>query len=346
MGLAAVLLDWFDAHHRHLPWRSTRDPYRIWVSEVMLQQTRVETVVPYYQAFLERFPSVEILAAASVDQVLASWSGLGYYRRARQLHEAARRIATMESFPVSSLELQKLPGIGPYTAAAVASQAFDEPVPVLDGNVERVLSRRLGVDQDPKRRAVRRILLECASRLLDPIRPGDSNQALMELGATICRPREPHCRSCPLRRGCQARRSGDPERFPLPRRRRAVEKVELAVAVAAVGGRVLLFRRPGDSELLAGMWELPNVPRRGTLAVREESFAQRYGGRWRLEPASASVRHAMTHRALSLYVHPARFNAGESVGEGPEAGWFTAADRVDLPLSSMVRKALRALAGG
>ncbi len=340
MNLSASLLKWYDAHRRLLPWRRSRDPYRIWISEVMLQQTRVETAIPYYVAFIDRFPTVESLAAADLDEVLALWSGLGYYRRARQLHEAARRIVARKSFPRSSVELQELPGIGPYTAAAVASQAFDEAVPVLDGNVERVLCRRLGFDQDPRKSAARRQLLEEASRWLDAGRPGDSNQALMELGATVCRPKGPDCRSCPLRRGCVARRLGDPERFPPPRRRRSVERIELAVAVAACNGRVLLFRRPEDSGFLAGMWELPNVAQRGTLTAREGSFSQRYGGCWRLESVAARVRHAITHRVLVLHVHRARFSAGETVGEGPEAAWVNAGERSDLPLSSMVPKVL------
>ncbi len=308
----------------------------------MLQQTRVETVIPYYEAFLTRFPTVETLAAATTDEVLARWSGLGYYRRARQLHTAARRILEAGRFPASSIELQELPGIGPYTAAAVASLAFDEPVPVLDGNVERVLARRLELDRDPKKAAVRRRLLEEGSRMLDPARPGDSNQALMELGATICRPVEPDCRSCPLTSGCLARLSGEPERFPRPRRRRAVERVDQTVAVVTRKDRTLLFRRPEDSDVLAGMWELPNVPRRVTLELGEKSFARRYGGCWRLGETSVEIRHAITHRALRLHVHPARFSAGGSVAEGPEAAWVTAEERAELPLSSMVQKALAA----
>ena len=308
-----------------------------------MQQTRVETVIPYYEAFIGRFPTVESLAAAGVEEVLAAWSGLGYYRRARQLHEAARRIAAREGFPSSSTELQELPGIGPYTAAAVASLAFGESVPVLDGNVERVMSRRLGIDGDPNKTAIRRRLLEGASRLLDSARPGDSNQALMELGATICRPKRPDCRGCPLSGGCVARRSGDPESFPQPRRRRAVENVELAIAVAARKQHILLFRRPDDSKTLAGMWELPNVPMAGTLEARESSLGRRYGGRWQLHPVAARVRHAITHRALLLHVHRARFSAGGTVGEGPEAAWVDAEERSDLPLSSMVPKVLKAL---
>ncbi len=334
------LLAWYDSSQRSLPWRVDRDPYRIWVSEVMLQQTQVSTVIPYYEAFMERFPTVETLAAATVDEVLTLWSGLGYYRRARQMHAAAQQVAELGGFPKRSIELQKLPGIGPYTAAAVASMAFGEVVPVLDGNVERVLSRRIGLEADPKKSAARKRLLEVGARLLDPVRPGDSNQALMELGATVCRPKRPDCENCPLDRGCQARLSGDPERFPLPRRRRAVEQVELTIALVEDRGRILLFRRPEDSDLLAGLWELPNVARRGRLATMEKALGRRYGGRWTLERVRIRVKHGITHRALVLHVHPARFLAGDSVAEGPEAAWVGAEEMSDYPLSSAVEKIL------
>ncbi len=340
--LSTALLAWYDAHRRSLPWRATADPYRIWVAEIMLQQTQVKTVIPYYEDFLTRFPDVGALAAASLDEVLAAWSGLGYYRRARQLHAAAQQVAELGDFPTSSFELQKLPGIGLYTAAAVGSMAFGESVPVLDGNVERVLSRRLGLNQDPKKAAPRKRLLEAGGQLLDAARPGDSNQALMELGATVCRPRRPDCGSCPLTSGCRARITGDPERFPPPRRRRQVERVDLVVAVAKQGDRVLMFRRPEGSGLLAGLWELPNVPRRA-LATTERSLGRCYGGRWKLEPACDKVRHGITHHALMLHVHPARFSAGDVVAEGPEAAWVAAGERSDYPLSSAVEKVLERL---
>src|SRR5580700_687072 len=176
-GIRRRLLSWYGKHRRDLPWRRTQDPYRIWVSEVMLQQTRVEAVLPYYDRFLGRFPSVDALALAPLDEVLALWSGLGYYRRARQLHAAARRIVDAGEFPRTIERLLELPGVGAYTAAAVASIAFGAAVPVLDGNVERVMARQLALAQDPKRAASRARLLDAAAALLDPARPGDSNQA-------------------------------------------------------------------------------------------------------------------------------------------------------------------------
>ena len=339
--LPAALLDWYDARRRDLPWRETRDPYRIWVSEVMLQQTQVKTVVSYYEEFLSRFPKVEALAAASLDEVLAQWTGLGYYRRARQLHAAARQIVELGAFPANSSALQKLPGIGPYTAAAVASMAFGEAVPVLDGNVERVLGRRLGLDQDPKTAASRGRLLEAGAQLLDAERPGDSNQALMEVGATLCRPKKAECGSCPLADGCLAYSMGDPERFPKPRRRRAIRKVDLVVAVVEEDDQILLFRRPEGTGLLAGLWELANVPRLGELVAMEKEFGRRYGGRWKLEAARDRVRHSITHHALVLHVHEARFRPGNTIDGGPDSVWLSAAAMSDYPLSSAVRKILR-----
>ena len=339
--LSAALLAWYDAQRRDLPWRATRDPYRIWVSEIMLQQTQVKTVISYYEEFLELFPTVEVLAAASLDEVLARWSGLGYYRRARQLHAAARRIVELGAFPASSSELQRLPGIGPYTAAAIGSMAFGEVVPVLDGNVERVLGRRLGLDQDPKRAVARRRLLDAGAELLDSERPGDSNQALMEVGATICRPKNPDCGSCPLACGCWARSTGDPERFPPSRRHKVIQRVDLAVAVVERDRRFLMFRRPKGTGLLAGLWELPNVPRLGELAAMEQALRRRYSGWWKLEMAGDKVRHSITHYALRLHVHAARFRLDSAIDERPEAIWLTAGEMSSYPLSSAVGKILR-----
>ena len=319
-----------------MPWRRTREPYLVWVSEVMLQQTQVETVLPYYERFVARFPDVEALAAAPVDEVLAAWSGLGYYRRARQMHAAARQVtAAGGRFPETAEGLAGLPGIGPYTAAAVASICFGEAVPVMDGNVERVTARLLALDGDPKAAAPRRRLLAAAAALLDPARPGDSNQALMELGASVCTPRRPRCLLCPLREpagagdgehpGCAARRAGDPERFPPPRRRRAAVAERRLVAVVLRDGRdgrdgrdeppaVLLFRRPADHELLAGTWELPWVALDGAARgsgprpagpEAAEGLRARYGTAFRIGERRGEVRHGITHRALTLEVHRA-----------------------------------------
>jgi len=342
------LLSWFDRHRRDLPWRRTSDPYRIWLSEVMLQQTRVETVLPFYNRFLERFPRVEDLAGAKIEEVLALWSGLGYYRRARQLHAAARQIAAAGGFPTTEEGLRGLPGVGAYTAAAVASIAFGVAAPVLDGNVERVLSRVLALGEDPRSGVARARLLAAAAELLDPRRPGDSNQALMELGATLCTPRRPRCLLCPLREDCRAAGEDDPERYPRPKSKRQSERLRLLTAVVANDGGVLLFRRPEDSSLLAGTWELPwvTMERDGVPADQppEALLGSRYGGRWSLGERAARVRHGITYRDLEVDVHRAELAWGGEVREGMAAGWFDDAGRTALPLSSLVGKVMASLA--
>ena len=344
MRHARELLDWFDRHRRDLPWRGTQDPYRIWLSEVMLQQTRVEVVLPYYGRFLGRFPTVEALAAAPLDDVLALWSGLGYYRRARQLHAAAQRIAVAgDGFPRTLEGLLALPGIGGYTAAAVASIAFGVAAPVLDGNVERVLTRWLALAGDPKGGASRRRLLAAAAEFLDPARPGDSNQALMELGAILCLPRRPRCLLCPIAEGCRAAAAGEPERYPEARVKREAEKRRMLVAVVEDASGVLLFRRPDDSLLLAGTWELPWVE--DVDGEPAAALAARYGGGWRLGPQVAEVRHGITFRDITVAVHRAELATGgrQEVRDRPAAGWFDAAARAGLPLSSLVGKVLKKL---
>jgi len=343
VDLTAIrLLRWYDANRRELPWRRSREPYRVWLSEIMLKQTKVATVIPYFETFVERFPAVVDLAAAPLDEVLAMWSGLGYYRRARWMHRTAIEIAEGGGrFPKTARELEALPGIGSYTAAAIASIAFDEVVAVVDGNVERVVSRMLGLREDPKSARARSRIIAAATSRLDPRRPGDSNQAMMELGATVCRPRRPECSSCPLASGCRARESGSPESFPKPRRRRRTEPVERLVALVVDGERVLLFRRPEDSELLAGLWELPQVPWQENRKEMERALAESYGGRWRLGKALQTVRHSITFRALRLRVFEAEVEGWESVAEGMEAARVALKERERYACSSQVEKILR-----
>jgi A/G-specific adenine glycosylase len=331
--LQRALLAFFDREQRDLPWRRNRHVYPIWISEVMLQQTQVTTVLPYYRAFLAAFPDVAALAAAPVEAVLARWSGLGYYRRARQLHAAAGQIVAAGGFPQDAAGWRELPGIGPYTAAAIASQAFGEVAPLLDGNVERVLCRRLALAEDPKRQAVRKLLLEAAAELLDPRRPGDSNQALMELGATVCRPRAPLCLLCPLAEGCRGK--GSPELYPAAKPQRASEKIELAMAVVEQDGRHLFFRRPPDAPFLADMWELPNLPA-GPPAGLAAELGRIYGGGFELGPEARRFRHGITYRRIEIAVYPARFSGAAR----RESCWANAEERRGLALSSMFEKAL------
>jgi A/G-specific adenine glycosylase len=244
------LLAWYDAHGRDLPWRESHDPYRVWVSEIMLQQTRVAAVVEYYHRFLRRFPSVQKLAGAREASVLAAWSGLGYYRRARMLHAAAKVVAREYGgkFPATAEAWRALPGIGRYTAAAIASISLGEPVAVVDGNVERVLSRVLG------NRLSGEALWEAAEESLDRKRPGDFNQAMMELGATVCTPRAPGCLTCPVMEMCTTR--GE-----LAGSAKAVrqKKCEIHYTLDCQDGEVFLVQRARDASLMAGMWELPEV---------------------------------------------------------------------------------------
>ena len=306
----------------------------------MLQQTGVETVAPYYERFLQRFPTVGDLAAAGIDEVLAQWSGLGYYRRARQMHAAAQEIVVRGGrFPRRPEGLQELPGIGPYTAAAVASIAFGARVPAIDGNVVRVVSRLLALASDPRKRAGRERIQRLAAALLDPEEPGTSNQALMELGAIICRPRQPRCGKCPLVAGCRAVASGEPERYPTARRRRAMVKSRRSVVIARRGERILFFRRPEDSELLAGLWELPWVDESDGPEL-EEQLSRRYGGSWVIGEPEGTVRHAITFRSIEVSIRQGALREIDDVGDGREARWLapTALDR--NPLSGLDRKVL------
>jgi A/G-specific adenine glycosylase len=246
--LRRALLAWYDQQRRDLPWRKTSDPYRIWVSEIMLQQTRVAAVTLRYEQFLRRFPSVQKLAAARAASVLAEWSGLGYYRRARNLHAAARTLVRERGagFPQNAEAWRTLPGVGRYTAAAIASIAFNEPVAVLDGNVERVLRRLGGRAQTSQQTWV------AAQELLDRERPGDFNQAMMELGATVCLPGQPQCAACPIRKFCLTRGHGE-----CAKRKTRQRKREIIYVLAQTKNSVRLVRRSSDASLMPGMWELP-----------------------------------------------------------------------------------------
>jgi len=256
-----LLLNWYDAHARDLPWREDRDPYRVWVSEIMLQQTRVAAVIEHYHEFLRRFPTVQKLAAARESSVLAAWSGLGYYRRARMLHAAAKVVVRELGgrFPETAERWRDLPGIGRYTSAAIASIAFGEPVAVVDGNVERVLQRVSG------RALAGEKLWSAAEKLLDRARPGDFNQAMMELGATVCTPRAPACLTCQVVEMCATRGEMTSTGKGMRKKR------EIHYALSVHEGAVFLVQRARDASLMAGMWELPEI---GPVTLRR---ARRHG---------------------------------------------------------------------
>jgi A/G-specific adenine glycosylase len=313
--LRHALLTWYDVHRRELPWRCDADPYRVWVSEIMLQQTRVAAVVEHYARFLQKFPTVQALAAAREASVLAVWSGLGYYHRARRLHQAAKLVARQRRgiFPRTAEEWRQLPGIGRYTAAAIASIAFGGAVAVVDGNVQRVLDRVFAGAEG------REAVWQRAEALLDRERPGDFNQAMMELGATVCTPRAPQCPLCALHTWCVSR-GANPAR-PQPARKRK----QLIYGLARRNGSVLLVQRPPNASLMAGMWELPAF-----------SVAPHNGG----EPV-AKLRHAITdtdYEVSVFTVPPAKFHTSTA-----NARWFAQRQWQRLPLTGLARKILRRL---
>ncbi len=294
-AIAKNLAVWFGRAARDLPWRRTRDPYRIWLSEVMLQQTRVDTVIPYYERFLARFPDARALAEAPLDDVLALWSGLGYYSRARSLHQAAKQLVDEHAgvFPSSAEALRALRGVGPYTAGAIASIAFDAREPLVDGNVGRVLSRAYGVSLDARGTEAQKVFWETATRLVNAeadVPPSVLNQALMELGALVCSPTKPGCGVCPLAKLCVAHRDGLTEVLPVMSARAKPKPVAMVAAVAWRGGRVLLAQRSAQG-LFGGMWEPPLVEAASVAEARialRGLRARRGGAAARGEGASAS----------------------------------------------------------
>jgi A/G-specific adenine glycosylase len=341
------LLRWYRRRRRALPWRSTTDPYAIWVSEVMLQQTQVTTVIPYYLRFLERFPDPATLAAAREEEVLAAWSGLGYYRRARALHAGARAVVANHDalLPRDPAALRELPGIGRYTAGAIASIAFGFAEPILDGNVRRVLSRLFAVDgRELSRSAEDRRLWELAGRLVRGNAPGDLNQALMELGALICSPREPDCEACPVAGECRGRRSGLLHVLPALRPARPTERVP--VAVAWIRGRHgLLLERPAEGSPFRGSWDLPaaetgSVAAAAPMLVR--ALERRHGLELRVTQTLGHARHGILHRRLELAVIGCRLVTGK-VARSPRLMWADSEGLAHLPISGATRKIARKL---
>lgn len=342
-GIVAIvqrdLLRWYEASRRDLPWRKTRDPYAIWLSEVMLQQTRVDTVVPYFERFLARFPTVQALAEAPVDDVLALWSGLGYYRRARLLHAGAREISRLGDLPRDREGLLGVPGIGRYTAGAVASIAYGEPVGLVDGNVARVLSRLFLIEDDMRRAGMRR-----AETLADAIvardDPGAWNQALMELGATVCTPQRPACERCPVAAACRAHAEGRVAELPVLAPKKKPEPRRVQALVATRGGDLLVLRRKRD-RLFGGLWEPPCAE--GALPVRRALVA-----RFRAQGAKVAGKlvHVLSHRKLTVDVVRAAVDDRALAAELPDdydAARFVGPDALDaLGVSTLARKILRA----
>jgi A/G-specific adenine glycosylase len=341
---AADLLAWYDRHRRKLPWRAlegeTPDPYRVWLSEIMLQQTTVKAVAPYFLRFIARWPTVMALAAAPLDDVLKLWAGLGYYARARNLHACAKAVVESHGarFPAMQAELAALPGIGPYTAAAIAAIAFDAPAAAVDGNVERVVARLFAVEQELP--AAKPEIRRFAEQLVPTTRAGDFAQALMDLGATICTPKTPACALCPWTDACAARRRGDAERFPAkaPKKEGRLRQGAAFVAVRA-DGCVLVRTRPPKG-LLGGMTEVPTTPWAHDFDVGAAlAAAPRFGRttpQWRRLPGV--VTHVFTHFPLELVVYVGRVPAGAAAPEG--ARWCAHAELAGEAFPNVMRKVL------
>jgi A/G-specific adenine glycosylase len=306
-----ALLDWYDAHRRDLPWRRTRDPYAVWVSEVMLQQTQVATVTAYYEAWMRRFPDVAALARAREDEVLHAWQGLGYYSRARRLLDGARAVVARHGgrVPDNVEELRALPGIGAYSAGAIASIAYGRPEPVVDGNVTRVLTRLFALRGDPARAPLRRELWQRARALLFEPRVSDFNQALMELGATLCAPHEPRCSECPLAAECLAQRAGIADELPEAAHRPKPTAVHMVAAVVSRRDRVLVTELARDAPRWAGMWQFPTAEVMARETVRR-ALARAVRDAVGLDADVAElvtvVRHSVTRYRITLDAYRAR----------------------------------------
>ncbi len=349
-ALRRRLLGWYRANRRDLPWRRTRDPYAIWISEAMLQQTRTETVIPYYERFLERFPDVAALADAEIDDVLGLWAGLGYYSRARNLHAAARKITALHGgrIPDDPAALRSLPGVGRYTAGAVASIAFDRPEPIVDGNVTRVLTRLHGIEEDVGRPPVVRRLWEEAAALAQGADPGALNQALMELGATLCVPRAPRCPACPLESLCVSHRQGDPERLPVKSRRVRRRTLEVVAGWLLRRGKALAVRRPAEG-LLGGLWELPGgdlLPDEAPETGLHRTLRERVALTVESAVPLGVVAHAFTHLDLRLHVFRCGPPSGRVSLRGFDAHrWLAPRSLEHLAHGAATRRALALVAG-
>jgi A/G-specific adenine glycosylase len=343
--VARALLAWYARAQRDLPWRRSPDPYRVWVSEIMLQQTQVERVKDFFARFVARFPDVATLAAAREQEVLRLWEGLGYYRRARQLHAAAKRIVADHRgrFPRTAADLRSLPGIGRYTAGAIASIAFDAPEPIVEANSRRVIARLVGHEGPLGGTAGDEPIWEAAARFLPPNHPGRFNQALMDLGAMVCTPERPLCGTCPLAAACVAHRDGRVDEIPRRAARRGVQQVRETAVVACRGGRVLVVRR-GDDEWWAGLWDFPRVPGRAARAARGMASSSLVGSLGCGSPEQmGTVVHTVTHHRITLDV--VRCEARRTGPTAVDRRWVTPGQLTSLAMSSPARRIARLLKG-
>jgi A/G-specific adenine glycosylase len=347
-SIGTRILEWYGRNARQLPWRGVSDPYAVWISEVMLQQTQVDTVIPYYRRWMARFPDLPSLAAAGEQQVLSAWEGLGYYARARNLWRAARQLveAGATQLPADPNELEKLPGIGRYTAGAIASIAFGADAPALDGNIKRVLSRVHDVDLPADRPEGLRRLWELAAADLVKGRAGDQNQALMDLGSAICLPRDPLCGRCPLKAVCLARKNGVQNERPVRGPRRSVPHINVTAAVIRRRGRVLIARRPSRG-LLGGLWEFPGGKQQPGETLPEalvREIQEELGTRIAVGEALGVYQHAYTHFKVTLTAFDCRLTGGEPQAlEASELAWVKPEELANYPMGNIDRRISRDL---
>ncbi len=340
---ARLILDWYALNARDLPWRSRRDPYAVWIAEIMLQQTRVETVIPYYLRWMERFPSLEALAEAGQQEVLQMWEGLGYYSRARNLHNAARQAVVRYggNLPPDRRELESLPGIGRYTSAAIASIAFGADEPALDGNIRRVIARVFNLEIPAASAEGQTRILSLLKEHLPSGRAGDFNQALMDLGAQVCLPRRPRCGQCPLEGLCQAHALGMEEQRPVAAPRRPIPHHTVTAAVILRDGLVLIARRPPEG-LLGGLWEFPG----GKVEPGEElapglrrEIREELGVEIRVGQEMGVFSHAYTHYRVTLHAFSCRLLTGEPKSlEASELRWVPPVGLADFPMGKIDRQ--------
>ncbi len=336
------LVAWHATHGRHdLPWQRTRDAYRIWLSEIMLQQTQVATVIPYYERFVARFPDVATLAAATIDDVLPYWAGLGYYRRAHHLHAAAQSVMRDHggTFPTEAATLQMLPGIGRSTAAAIAAFARGERNAILDGNVKRVLARHAGVDGYPGEPRVAARLWDVASERMPSHDVEAYTQAMMDLGATVCTRSRPRCDACPVAGDCVALRERRIGELPSPRPRKPLPQRETVALMIERGGAILFERRPSTG-IWAGLWSLPEVPRDDDIA---STLRARFGVDARVTEKLAPVAHAFTHYALTIHPRRVAVSSWPARAEAPGLVWLTPEDVRTAALPAPIRRIVAAL---
>ncbi len=343
------LLPWFAQNKRSMPWRSNRTPYRVWISELMLQQTRVDQATPYFHRFMKRFPSLRSLAAASQEDVLKMWEGLGYYSRARNLHKAAQLIATEYKgrFPSTAEEIIKLPGVGAYTAAAIGSLAFNLDLAVLDGNVIRVLTRLFADGRDARSVKTKNELQQLADRLLVKGRAGDFNEAMMELGATVCLPKNPDCAACPLARCCLAGQAGNPLDYPKKAPKKKVPHLIVGAAVVTNPQGEILIAQRRDEDMLGGLWEFPGGKQEPGESIREciaRELLEELGIHVDVGEFLITVKHAYSHFTMDLHTYFATIRSGRpKTLECRDFQWLEVSALRKLPYSKADLKIIEAL---